>query len=376
MQKREPAKPVGPSKAVSQKGKSAKPAVPSSVRKQAQKKVAAAAFNQGKTRMRAPQRLGEPLFLEWILGYVWIGDGTTLGVAGKVYLVDPTQTYILNSTTSGRTGICPILPMNTYTSQTHVANELKQYSRVEFDEIRVEAETLQGSSQINEVLVIAPVAGNGGADENSRLTGTTGVPLTWAQVATFQKSGTGASYDNTGFVVRASKNGSFISGGSGEKENRFTVISIQGLTWGATTGGADLEGVVPMSLAIAGNTGGVASGITQNGTATHAIRIKMLVRPVDYIGAAGAIQVFPMFDVAAYMQKMYELDGERALLTVLKWVSRDYPYYLKHVVALIPEKIRLQQSSKSDLNGFFGQERRTESSIPVDTTGFKKVVEF
>lgn len=203
--------------------------------------------------------------MAWLAGFVAVGDGT-FGTQDGVYFKDNAQTGIVVPTV-------PVAPADTYVGKTYCSDIIKHYSRVRFTRLRIFLVHQHPATTNDMVAYVAPIRGSGNVVESARST-TPSTPTvnTIANVGAMDRRITASSFQSAWADWT-----DFIAGGSGPKQNEF---SVSNLAANASVIGQDGLGVIPACFAVAGVNG----TSTLRGSTTHAIWMEVVMDLLDFIG--------------------------------------------------------------------------------------------
>jgi hypothetical protein len=214
--------------------------------------------------------------LSWLIGYIYVGNGTT-GTTDNVYLIDPTKTDIIipevSGTTSGGANI-PVLSFDGLVGATYASDIFKHYGRVRYGKSKLCVVSLNPSTTNQMTVAIAPKRGASSIGTFTNL-GSAATALPQTDVWSMTGAKNIASWESQEIDLTP-----FIAGGSGALQNEFDTVVGAGAADVAGNSDYVARQVVPCTFAVSGNN----STTALRGTVTHAVIGEQMVDLLDFIG--------------------------------------------------------------------------------------------
>jgi len=214
--------------------------------------------------------------MSWLIGYTWVGDGATLGEANKVYLADPSQSYV-TTLEAGIGANTAIAAADGIWGAAYCGDVMKHYSRIRIRKQFLDLQSLVPSTANSMMVIIAGQRGGSGVGTASSGHATAGSSYT--NVVSMAGATPVSSWESCRLDLT-----DFIAGGSGANQNEFDInaglnnSSVQAQT------SANARGIVPSTFAVSGNS--TTAGL--EGTAVHAVIGTWVVDLLDFIGGQAA----------------------------------------------------------------------------------------
>ncbi len=209
--------------------------------------------------------------VSWIAGYTYVGNGT-LGATDSVYFADNSQANIVSAANGGAQ--VPVLGSDAGIGKSYVSDIEKHYSRKVVRRARLRLESLSPATSNSMMAVVAPIRGCGASGDTTTTTGTTAAPSI-SNVIGMDGAKSCASYERLEIDLTP-----YIAGGSGSKQNEFTINrdgDTAGSAWGSGT--VDLVGIAPCAFVV----GGTNSTAGLRATFVHMVIIDTWCDYLDFI---------------------------------------------------------------------------------------------
>lgn len=211
--------------------------------------------------------------VSWLAGYIYVGNGT-IGATDALYFRAIGGTNDLAPSTSGG-GQVPVLGSDSNVGQTYVADIEKHYSRKILKSCKLRFVSQMPSTANSAMAVVAPVRGCGASGDTVTFTSGTTAACTIGNTLGMSGAKSFASYENTTIDLTP-----YIAGGSGAKQNEFTINrdgETSATAWGS--GNIDLTGIAPCAFVVAGTCGTAAL----RGAATHYVVAETVCDYLDFL---------------------------------------------------------------------------------------------
>lgn len=229
------------------------------------------------------------LKISWVLGQTYVGDGTN-GTADSVYLVSNSSQWLAIGSSggpSGSSGWAPIASADADFGQSYIQDIERHFARKVIKRMVLHINSRNPATSNNMMAVIAVSRGASGAERGvpAVLANPTVAANTLDNLQSVRDNVTVNSWESRSLDIT-----NCIAGGSGARQNEYDLQTGPGNStaiW--TTGGTpttlELSGVVPSSIAVAGNS--TTAGL--RGMKIHQIIVEQEVDYVDFIGGMANI---------------------------------------------------------------------------------------
>jgi hypothetical protein len=242
--------------------------------------------------------------ISWIAGYTYVGNGT-LGAADGVYFA-PNGVANVVAAGTGASQV-PVLGSDGTIGQTYVSDVEKHYSRKRVLRCRLRLESLSPATSNSMVVVVAPVRGSAASGDTVVIPGSTAGP-TIANVIGMDGAKSCSSYERLEIDLTP-----YIAGGSGPKQNEFTINrdgETAGTAWGAGT--IDLIGIAPCAFVVAGTS----TTVGLRATTPHMVVIDTWCDYLDFLGGMSnpnPLALFVTKEEAAQLLRMVVSSPDKEL---------------------------------------------------------------
>jgi hypothetical protein len=204
--------------------------------------------------------------ISWLTGFIYVGNGT-LGATDGVYFGDTSKTFTILKN-------IPIAASDSVLGASYCSDIEKHYARKRIRSQKLTLLPLYPSTSNSMTVIIAPERGPGGTGGAATHTDTTAANL-YTNILSMNGAKQVASWEQLDLDLTP-----YIAGGSGAKQNEFSVDALYAASTELGSNQPNGEGLIPTTFAVSGNNG--TSGL--RGTVTHAVVISQVVDYIDFLG--------------------------------------------------------------------------------------------